>query len=237
MALRPSGCLNRAAGPLGLERCRGPDPKPNSALQAFWCPETAGVEASIHAKRVQQPTARSRAGTGLPPRAGPYGLPPVRSGTGGYLTWELPVRLVTDGVFRPPPSGALDAEDQEPTDRLTQLCGEKRSAPSDSGGAPSARHTGRRQYERPHPTSSDGDSCRPPPKCAAPSKLRGRNNQGRAPPEVHGTQTHVCGSEVYALVTSCGDTAIATPPVRRRDSFCDTRQCLVAYLDSTETGH
>jgi hypothetical protein len=180
---------------------------------------------------------RARAGTGRPPRAGPYCLPPVRGGTdGGYLSGNY-CAFVYRRRLPAPAVRALVAEDQEPTDGLTQLCGEKRSAPSDSGGAPSARHTGRRQYARPHPTSSDGDSCRPPPKCAAPSKLRGRNNQGRAPPEVHGTQTHVCGSEAYALVTSFGDTAIATPSVRRRDSLCDTRQCLVACLDSTETGH
>ena len=68
------------------------------------------------------------------------------------------------------------------------------------------------------PPVSD-DNYRPPPTRAGLSKRRGRSNQGHAPPAVHGTRTHHSSrSERYAWATTYGASAIATPPIRCRDS-------------------
>jgi hypothetical protein len=100
-----------------------------------------------------------------------------------------------------------------------QPCGEAQPAPSDNGGAPSAHRTEPRQCARPNPTGFDDDSYRPPPTRAGLSKRRGRSTQGRAPPAVHGTRTHHSSrSERYAWATTYCASAIATPPIRCRDS-------------------
>lgn len=95
--------------------------------------------------------------------------------------------------------------------RLRKTAGEGRSAPSDSGAAPSAHHKGRPQHERPRHPSFAAGSCRPPPTRAALSEPREPGKQVSGALAAHGSGNH----DLRSVDADAGSRQTATVQLER----------------------